>query len=617
MAEALNDPLAKYRETVRLMGLAIGLAWSATPGLVLALIAPTLVQALLPPATLALTRAVLDRAAFDRGLLPRIDPLTAQLPLVAWAALAAAMFALGQMLQPISAGLQSLAGDRLTAALGERLIRAANSWPGLLRLEDPAFADDLRRVRGEASRAGLELVLYFVGAVIALITATALALLLAVLYPLIPMLLLLAALPQMRSAYAYAHRTRSHLYVQTPAARQLEYSRDVTLGPEAAKDIRLYGLVPFFRRRYDALFAETMGSLDTLRWREAWLVALAGLLAAIGPVMIFGWLVWQASIGVSTPGDIVLYGGAAVLLKQQFVHLGLQAAMLPFFFGQSLPSLQRVLVAPPDLPIAADLCPAPVTIREGIVFERVAFTYPGQSEPTLREVSFHIAPSECVALVGHNGAGKTTIVKLLLRLYDPSSGRILLDGVDLRDYDLPALRRQIGVIFQDFARFEFTARENIGLGWVDALGDEARIAAAAASSGADAVLAGLPEGLSTALGRELGGRELSGGEWQKLALARAFMRDAPLLVLDEPTAALDVETEEALYRRFHDLTHDRMTLLISHRFATVRMADRILLLEGGRVAEEGDHAELLARGETYARLYRLQAARYQETEVQQ
>jgi ATP-binding cassette, subfamily B, bacterial len=615
MAETLHTHRAKYRETVDLVRLAVGLAWTASPGLVLALIAPTLVQALLPPATLALTRAVLDRAAFDRGLLPALDPLTAQLPLVAWAALAAIMLALGQVLQPIASGLQSLAGDRLTAALGDRVICAANAWPGLMRLEDPAFADDLRRAREQADRAGLEIVLYFVRTLIALVSAAALALLLAALHPLVPVLLLLAALPQMRSAYAYYHRTGSHLYVQTPGARQLEYSRDVTLRPEAAKDVRLYDLVPFFRRRYDRLFDETMGTLDTLRWRESRRVALAGLLAAGGPAMLFASLVWFAANGARTPGEIVLYGGAALLFQQQLVHLGMEAAMLPLFFGQSLPSLQRVLDAPPDLPLFGEPVSVPDPVRTGVVFEHVAFTYPGQTEPALRDVSFQLAPGECVALVGHNGAGKTTIVKLLLRLYDPSAGRILLDGVDLREYDLAELRRRVGAIFQDFARFELTAGENIGLGLEGALHDEGRIRTTAAHSGADAVIATLPKGLQTSLGRELGGRELSGGEWQKIALARAFMRDAPLLVLDEPTAALDVETEEAIYTRFHELTRGRMTLLISHRFATVRMADRILLLAHGRIAEAGSHRELLAQGGTYARLYQLQAARYQDDEV--
>jgi ATP-binding cassette, subfamily B, bacterial len=297
------------------------------------------------------------------------------------------------------------------------------------------------------------------------------------------------------------------------------------------------------------------------------------------------------------------------MLQARLLVLGFDFAFLPMVFG-FLPSLFRILEAPPDLPVARQPAPVPRPIHAGIVFQGVSFTYPGNTRPVLREVSFSLAPAESLALVGHNGAGKTTIVKLLLRLYDPTAGRILLDGVDLREFDPTDLRREMAVIFQDFARYELTAGENIAMGQLDALDNHDRLLAAARQAGADDLVMGLPAGLGTLLGREFGGRDLSGGEWQKLALARALVRGGQLLVLDEPTAALDVQTEHDVYTRFHDLTRDRMTVLISHRFSTVRMADRILYLADGRIQEEGSHQELLGANKEYARLYRLQAAQY-------
>ena len=222
-----------------------------------------------------------------------------------------------------------------------------------------------------------------------------------------------------------------------------------------------------------------------------------------------------------------------------------------------------------------------------------------------------IKPGEKIALVGQNGAGKTTLIKLLTRLYDPTEGQILLDGVDLRDYDLEGLRRQIGVIFQDFVRYHLTASENVGFGQIEALQDRPRIVGAAQKSGADPVIAGLPEGYETTLGRWFSkGRDLSGGEWQKIALGRAFMRDCALLVLDEPTAALDAENELRVFQKFRELVADKMAVLISHRFSTVRMADRIFVIEDGHISEQGSHTELLAQGGTYARLFTLQAESY-------
>ncbi|MEP7359526.1 MAG: ABC transporter ATP-binding protein, partial [Anaerolineales bacterium] len=265
----------------------------------------------------------------------------------------------------------------------------------------------------------------------------------------------------------------------------------------------------------------------------------------------------------------------------------------------------------PQMVVASQPVAVPQKIRQGIEFKNVSFRYPGQEDWALQDVNLTIRPGEKIAFVGPNGAGKTTLIKLLTRLYDPTEGEILLDGVDLRQYDPHGLRQRIGVIFQDFVRYHMQAAENVGFGQIDALADRPRIERAAAKSGADNVIRGLPEGYDTTLGRWFSkGRELSGGEWQKIALARAFMRDCDMIVLDEPTAALDAENELRVFQQFRELTVDKIAVLISHRFSTVRMADQIYVVEGGRITEQGPHENLLLLGGTYARLFTLQAESY-------
>jgi ATP-binding cassette subfamily B protein len=628
---------ARTRTAARYGRLALRLAWRASPPLASGIVLLMAAQALLRPLQLWLARAVVDRAALDVGLAVPGDSAVEALPLVAWMALAAASLALAQLLQPLVVACQDLAGDRLTGYVTEQLIRAANRWQGISRFEDPAFADDLERARSHAALGGLTVMLFGGRLVGTVVTVATLALVLAALHPLVPVGLVVAALPALALQWDYQHRTSSHLYAEAPEARRLQYSRGQLLAPEPAKDVRLYALGPFFRRQYDDAFARTMAPLDALRRRLVARVALADVLGATAAGAVYVYVARAAAQGHQTVGGLVFYGGAATALYAALVALATDSGAVAGQFA-FLPSLFRVLEAPPDLPRAvpqtheesthratddaADIgdvagvpargLPAPRPLLAGIAFERVAFRYSGRDEPVLRDVSFTLPPGECLALVGHNGAGKTTIVKLLLRLYDPTEGRILLDGTDLREYDPEDVRREVGVIFQDFVRYELTAGENIGIGRLDALGDPARLLDAAARAGALEVVEHLPQGLDTRLGRLFGGRDLSGGEWQKLALARAFVRDSQLLVLDEPTAALDVPTEYEVYGRFHELTRGHATMLISHRFSTVRMADRILYLEGGTIREEGTHADLLAYGGEYARLYRLQAARYAE-----
>ena len=610
-----EKPLAELlRGTGKVSWLAIRLAWRANPILVAGILALTVLSAALAPLTLYLSRAVIDRAALDMGLTAAADPFIEQLPLFTWIMLAALVIAGSHLIGPFQATFQTLVGERLNAYIGEQIILAANRWRGLARFEDPAFADDLNVARRYATRGGLDILLYGTRFALSVFTSVGLLIVLLLLNPLVPVLLVLASLPSIARAHLYQQRTGGHLYVQTPESRRLEYSRDTLLTPEPAKDVRLYRLASFFRQRYGEIFDRTMGSLDRMRRRLAISATLASVLVGMATGAVYLYVIWLIVNGEGSIGDLALYGGAAVLLQATLPMLGFDVGYLSTLAFTFLPSLYRVIETPPDLAVPENPTPAPKPIREGIVFERVSFSYPGNPRPVLHDLSFSIRRDECLALVGHNGAGKTTIVKLLLRLYDPSAGRILLDGVDLREYDLEGLRREIGAVFQDFVRFELTAGQNIGLGDVQAIRDSERIRAAASKAGAVELLENLPDGPDTWIGREFGGRELSGGEWQKLALARAFMRDSQLLVLDEPTANLDVQTEYEIYLRFGRLTRDCTTLLISHRFSTVRMADRIIYLADGRIKEEGSHADLMALGGQYAHLYRLQSASYLDSD---
>ncbi|MBP7694626.1 MAG: ABC transporter ATP-binding protein [Anaerolineales bacterium] len=498
---------------------------------------------------------------------------------------------------------------RINLAINSRIIRKALTLD-LTHFENAEFYDKLQNARREADWRSLQIVnggFFLIQNALTLISFAALLLRFS---PWLAVLLFAATLPAFIAQSRYAELNFRVLSWRAPEARRLQYLEHLLTDYDAVKEVKLFGLGEPLLGRYADLFWKFLREDQAVAQKRS-LAALGwGLLATLSYYGAYAWIVWRAVGREITLGDMTLYLGISRSSQGMFESIFYGLSDL-YENGLFMSNLFAFLELQPRMTVAAQPRPAPRRVERGVEFRDVSFTYDGHAEPVLREINLLIQPGEKIALVGPNGAGKTTLIKLLTRLYDPTAGQVLLDGVDLREYDPTDLRQRIGVIFQDFVRYHLPAFENVGFGQIDALGDRARITAAAEKSGAHPVLSGLPDGYETTLGRWFsGGRDLSGGEWQKIALGRAFMRDCELIVLDEPTAALDAENELRVFQQFRALTEDRMAVLISHRFSTVRMADRIYVIEGGRITETGTHDRLLAQAGTYARLFTLQAESY-------
>jgi ATP-binding cassette subfamily B protein len=429
-------------------------------------------------------------------------------------------------------------------------------------------------------------------------------------------LLALAVLPSFLGETRFAALSYSLLYSWTQERRQLDYLRYVGASDVSAKEVKLFGLARFLVGRYADLAREFYEANRALALRRAVVSSLLALVGTLGYYGAYAAIIYLTVTGHQTPAGPLTIGvltflAASFRQSRDMIQRTLLGASQLVEQSLYLDDLFSFLALEPRVTTAAGAPAVPAPIREGFVFENVGFHYPGSEHWAVRGLSFRLRPGERLALVGENGAGKTTLAKLLARLYDPTEGRILLDGRDLREYDLDSLRRNVGVIFQDYVRYDFSLSDNIAVGDVTRQAERPAIETAAERSLANTVAVRLPGGYEQMLGRRFEGSvDLSGGEWQKVALARAYLREAQLLILDEPTAALDARAEYEVFQRFAELTVGRMAVLISHRFSTVRMADRILVLLQGELVEEGSHEELVARGGLYAELFHLQAAGY-------
>jgi ATP-binding cassette, subfamily B, bacterial len=502
----------------------------------------------------------------------------------------------------------SLLSNRYTQHVSVRVMEQASQLD-LTTYENPLFYDRLERARVQATDR-LAMIQQMGRLFQQIITTITFSVALVLASPWLVLLMAFGVLPSFIGETHYAFLGYAKNFRQTPAKRQMDYLRQVAGSREGAKEVKLFGLNKFFTKRFQAL-ADQIYVEDVALSRSKLIVG--GLLGVIGTLGYYGayvYVIWRTLHGAY---DIGYFTFLTAAIQQASSNLQQVFSTASGIADQAL--FLTDLIAFFDMKSTVDANPnglrTPQTIQRGFEFRNVSFAYPGTERTVLKNFSLTLSPGERIALIGENGQGKTTVVKLITRLYDPTEGQILLDGVDLREYSLEDLHRHIGVIFQDFMRFEMTARENIAVGRVDQPHQQADIESAAHKSLADTVVDKLAGGYDQMLGRRFeGGVELSGGEWQKIALARAYLRDAQLLILDEPTAALDARSELEVFERFAELTEGKMALLISHRFSTVRMADRIVVLEGGRLIEEGNHEQLMARAGVYAGMFEMQAASY-------
>ncbi len=588
--------------------------WATSPGLTLTSLGLRLVRALLPVLMLYIGKLIIDEVVRLAGLGVAFGDLGQALaegllqPLLGLLALELAVAVGSDLIGRMVAYADGLLSELFTNASSVRLMEHAATLD-LEDFEDPDLQDKLDRARRQ-TMSRMNLMSQLFGQVQDAITVVSFAVGLLVYAPWLILLLGLALVPAFIGEAHFNALGYTLNYQWTPERRQLEYLRQTGASVETAKEVKIFNLHRFLIGRYRVLADRFyLANRALARRRAIWGTVLAAL-GTLGYYVAYAYIAWRTVRGDFSIGDLTFLAGSFMRLRQLLEGLLVGFSQVA---GQALylDDLFSFFEIEPEIASRPDAVPVPRPIQHGFVFENVGFRYPGNEQWTLRGLEFELRAGEVLALVGENGAGKTTLVKLLARLYDPDEGRILLDGRDLRDYDLDDLRSNTGVIFQDFVRYHLTAAENIGVGRIEALGDLPRIRDAARRGMADEVIAGLPLGYDQLIGRRFKtGVDLSGGQWQKLAIARAYMRDAQVMILDEPTAALDARSEFEVFQRFKELSADRTAVLISHRFSSVRMADRILVLAGGRVEASGTHEQLMAAGGRYAELFELQAAGY-------
>ena len=581
----------------------IRIFWDSAPRCVALGLALRLIVALLPLGALLITRLIINGVvayvAHSNGL-----PKHFWLLVVGDFVLAGLSVVLTRSVDYLD---EVLAG-RFTMYSSLRIMKHATELD-LASYEDPSFYDQLERARVQSiDRVSM---IRALGQLLQQsVVAISLAASVFLFSPWLVLILVGCVVPAFLGETHYAFQGYALRFRQTPVRRRLDYLRTLASSKETAKEAKLFGLGPFFTSRYDTFSKEVHQEDVSLARRKLLAGSLLGLTSTACYYGCYAFVIYRTVTGHLSVGDMTFLAGAIAGTSSNI------QAIFSTFSGLAdqalfLGDLIRFFSIGPQIRTRPNALKAPRPIQQGFEFRNVSFTYPGRTQPVFTDLNFRIEPDERVALIGENGQGKTTIVKLLVRLYEPTGGTILLDGIPLEEYDLEDLWKEVGVIFQDFVHYEMSAAENIAAGRIEDLGNLPNLIAAAKKSSAHELINSLPEGYAQILGRRFErGLDLSGGEWQKIALARAYLRDAQLLILDEPTASLDARAEHEVFSRFAELTSGKMALLISHRFSTVRMADKILVLANGGIVEEGSHTELMSHGGRYSEMFELQAANY-------
>ena len=589
--------------TVRGLPKVATLTWQASPILTVLLVLITVLSGLLPTATAYIAKLLLD------SVVAAIQHTGTTGDIVNVALLQFGVLGASAISSALTSIAQSLLQERMTLTIRHQVMAHASELH-LAYFEGSTSYDMMRQAAQEAPTRPLSMMNSALGLLRTLITFGSMVALLISISPLLALVALVAPIPAFISQSKYGSRAFWLTFVMSPIKRRMDYLSSLVTTDTYAKETKLFGLGPYFVDRFRRLGTVSYERQRKLTINRNISSTSWGMLSTFAGSAITLYIALEAVGGRLTLGDLALYTAAAASVQTSVS--GLFTAFSGMYENNLyLDTLYRFLDTKPEITAPASPRPMPSTVEGHIEFDSVTFSYPGAEEPALDEVSFEIRPGETVAVVGRNGAGKSTLFKLLCRLYDPTGGRILLDGVDIREYDPVELRTRISAMFQDYVTYQGTAAENIGLGDLTRLEDRPHIEGSARRAGADERIERLPQGYDSPLGRWFDqGVSLSGGEWQKIALARAFQREAPILVLDEPTSALDARAEHDLFSRLRELSEGRTTLYISHRFSTVRQAERILLLEHGKVAEYGTHEELMTAKAGYAELFTLQAQAY-------